>query len=84
MPQVVLPEPVLFQTEQALGEEPSEDAADELLHAFEEAVIRQAYQEAVANMRRAEASGDVSLIDEAQNQCAKLSSRLAALHPTAK
>lgn len=84
MPQVALPEPVLFQAEQAFGEEPSEDAADELLRAFEEAVIREAYRESVADLRRAEASGDVSLVSEAQGRCAKLSSRLAALHPTVK
>jgi DNA primase len=84
VPQIALPEPVLFQAEQALGEEPSEDAVDELLRAFEEAVIREAYQEAVTQLRRTEASKDASLIVEAQNQCAKLSSRLAALHPTAK
>jgi DNA primase len=84
VPQVVLPEPVLFQAEQTLGEEPSEDAADELLRAFEEAVIREAYQEAVTQLRRVEASKDALLIDEAHNQCARLSSRLAALHPTAK
>lgn len=81
MPQVTLPEPVLFQAEQAFGEEPSEDAADELLRAFEEAVIREAYRESVADLRRAETSGDVSLVGEAQALCAKLSSRLAALHP---
>ncbi len=70
-------EPALFKAEQAFGEEPKEDAADELLRAFEEAVIREAYQEAVMNLRRAEASGDAALIGDAQNRCAKLSARLA-------
>ncbi|OGG41190.1 hypothetical protein A2118_00450, partial [Candidatus Kaiserbacteria bacterium GWA2_50_9] len=79
LPQIVLPEPVLFQAEQAFGEEPSEDAADELLHAFEEAVIREAYQEAVMNLRRAEASGDVFLVVDAQDRCSKLSARLAEI-----
>ncbi|MDP1689738.1 MAG: DNA primase [bacterium] len=77
LPQTVFPEPTLFLAEQMFGEEPSEDAADELLRAFEEAVIRKAYQEAVKDLRRAEASGDASLIVDAQNQCAKLSARLA-------
>lgn len=75
----VPPEPVLFTIEQAFGEDPAEDAADELLHAFETAVIREAYQEAVANLRRAESAGDDSRIREAQAICAKLSVRLAAL-----
>ena len=68
----------MLQAEQTFGENPGEDAADELLSAFEEAVIREAYQEAVANLRRAEASGNASLIEDAQNRCAKLSARLAA------
>ncbi|MCR4276092.1 MAG: hypothetical protein NUV90_01780, partial [Candidatus Parcubacteria bacterium] len=75
-PTIELPEPALFQAEQTFGEEPSEDAADELLHAFEQAVIREAYQEAVANLRRAEAAGDVVAIADAQAVCTKLSARL--------
>ena len=78
LPLDVPPEPVLLQAEQTFGENPGEDAADELLNAFEEAVIREAYQEAVANLRRAEASGNASPIEDAQNRCAKLSARLAA------
>jgi DNA primase len=73
------PESVLFTIEQTFGEDPAEDAADELLHAFETAVIRDAYQLAVANLRRAESVGDNTLIQEAQAMCAKLSVRLAAL-----
>ncbi len=73
------PEAVLFTIEQTFGEEPAEDAADELLHAFEIAVIREAYQEAVGDLRRAEAAGDDSRIKEAQEICSKLSVRLAAL-----
>lgn len=73
-----LPEPTLFQIEQALGEEPREDAADELLRAFEEAVIREAHQQAVSDLRRAEASGDEAAVRRAQEECAKLSSRLSA------
>ena len=79
LPQIVLPEPILFQAEQTFGEEPSGDAADELLRAFEEAVIREAYQEAVMNLRRAEAAGDAVAIENAQEACAKLSGRLSAI-----
>ena len=73
-----LPESALFSAEQAFGESPEAAAADELLHAFEQAVIREAYQEAVTNLRRAEASGDASLVSDAQSRCANLSARLAA------
>ncbi len=79
LPLETLPESVLFETEQRFGENPKENAADELLYAFEEAVIREAYQEAVARLRRAEAARDISLVEDAQAACAKLSVRLAAL-----
>jgi DNA primase len=78
LPPVSIPESALFSIEQTFGEDPDEHAGDELLHAFEEAVIREAYQAAVANLRRAEASKDASLVNDAQNECAKLSARLAA------
>lgn len=71
-------EQALFYAEQAFGESPGEEAADELLHAFEETVIREAYQEAVAHLRRAEAQGDVSRVEDAQTVCARISARLAA------
>jgi DNA primase len=67
----------LFFAEQTFGEDPREEAADELLHAFEEAVIREAYQEAVMNLRRAEASGNIAVVASAQSACAKLSARLS-------
>ena len=70
---------VLFQAEQMFGEGPSEGAADELLSAFEEAVVREAYQEEVRELRRAEASGDAAAVIRAQNACAELSGRLARL-----
>lgn len=78
-PSDVPPEAILFQIEQALGENPGEGAADELLRAFEEAVIREAYQEAVNQLRRAEMAGDPALIESAHTACATLSKRLAAL-----
>ncbi|MDD2657140.1 MAG: DNA primase [Candidatus Pacebacteria bacterium] len=78
LPPVTSPESALFYAEQTFGENPEEGAGDELLNAFEEAVIREAYQKAVADLRRAEASGDASLVIHAQNECAKLSARLAA------
>lgn len=78
-PKAVLPESVLFYVEQTFGENPTHDAADELLRAFEESVIREEYQIAVADLRRAEASRDAALIEGAEARCAKISLRLAAL-----
>ena len=79
LPQDILPESALFYAGQTFGEDPAEEAADELLYVFEEALIREKYQEAVANLRRAEASNDISLIEQAQRVCAELSVRLAVL-----
>lgn len=79
VPSEPLPEPALFLAEQTFGEEPPEDAADELLRAFEEAVIREAYQAAIHELRRAEAAGDAVLLERAQASCALLSTRLSSL-----
>lgn len=79
LPTEGIPESALFEAEQAFGENSSEDAADELLGAFEEAVIREAYQESVAELRRAEVSKNTEHIESAQAKCARLSSRLSEL-----
>ncbi|MEK7515674.1 MAG: DNA primase [Patescibacteria group bacterium] len=78
LPSKESPGPALFKAEQTFGENPSEDAADELLRAFEEAVIREAHQESVVALRMAEASGDTATVHSAQKACAKLSARLSA------
>ena len=75
----VPPESALFYAEQVFGDKPTVESVDELLRAFESAVTREAYQTAVANLRRAEATGDASLIESAQAACATISLRLAAL-----
>ncbi|HCR52378.1 TPA: DNA primase [Candidatus Kaiserbacteria bacterium] len=77
LPADVPQEPALFQAEQAFGEEPAEEAGDELLRAFEEATIREAYQEAVTRLRRAEAALDAAAVQSAQEACAVLSARLS-------
>jgi hypothetical protein len=79
LPDGVPPEAVLFEVEQMFGKSPADDAADELLVAFEETVVRDAYQEAVAGLRRAEASGNPAAIESAQKACASISARLGAL-----
>lgn len=78
LPAVTLPESTLFQAEQMYGESPDAGVADELLRAFEKAVIREAYQEAVRHLRRAEGAGDAAAIESAQATCAKLAARLSA------
>jgi len=74
-----LSDAILFEAERMFGEEPSLHAADELLHAFEEAVIREAYQERVTELRRAEAANDIEAMTVASKACQVLQSRLAAL-----
>lgn len=79
LPTETIPQSAIFEAEQSLGESPKEDAADELLNAFESAVIREAYQEAVMTLRRAEAAGDAAVISRAQATCTEMSARLARL-----
>lgn len=79
LPSDALPESALFAVEQAFGEHPREDAADDVLKAFEELVVRDAYQDAVARLRAAERKGDTAMIREAQEMCAHISARLASL-----
>ena len=78
-PSETVPESAIFEAEQSFGEDPLEGAADELLNAFEAAVIREAYQEAVTNLRRAEAAGDAVAVRDAQAACATFLVRLASL-----
>ncbi len=79
LPSDVPGEPALFEAEQAFGENPAEDSADELLSAFEEAVIREVYQAAVGDLRRAETAGDAGKVKEAQEACAAFTARLARI-----
>lgn len=72
-----LPESALFEAERLFGERPLATAADELLHAFEQAVLREAYQTAVTELRRAEATGDTEAVHRAQTRCSSLSKQLA-------
>jgi DNA primase len=80
-PAGIPPEPALFNAEQMFGEKPEEDAAGELLRAFEETIIREKYQEAVMNLRKAEARQPVDevAVKEAQAKCSEISARLSAL-----
>jgi DNA primase len=73
------PEADIFASEATYGESPAERAADDLIRAFEEAYIREAYQEIVGKLRRAEAAGNAAAIGVISLEVAKLSARLAAL-----
>lgn len=74
-------ESALFNAEQMFGENPEEDAASELLRAFEETIIRGMYNEAVMNLRKAESRQPEDLVEikNAQAKCAEISARLSAL-----
>jgi DNA primase len=69
----------IFAIEQAFGEDPPADAAADLVRAFEEAYIREAYQEKVGELRRAEAAGDAAAALAAARAVEACSLRLRAL-----
>jgi DNA primase len=81
-PADIPPESALFKAEKMFGEKPEEGAADELLRAFEETIVREAYQEAVMQLRKVEVRQptDNVAIKDAQAACTEISARLAALH----
>ncbi|MGH7174854.1 MAG: DNA primase [Minisyncoccia bacterium] len=68
----------IFSIETAFSENPPEDAADDLIRAFEEAHLREAYQEMIGELRRAEAAGEQTAIEEAQRSVEAFSKRLRA------
>jgi DNA primase len=78
LPQSV-PEADIFAIEAAYGESPAEEAADDLIRAFEEAYVREAYKEAVANLRRAENAGDSVAIAAASGAVTQISAKLVTL-----
>ncbi len=79
LPEEVPSESVLFETEDIFGEAPDTHAADDLLRAFEETLVRRAYQEAVQQLRRAESDGSPVQIELAEARCQTIAARLASL-----
>jgi len=79
LPEEAPEERVVFEMGQALGEEPGEDAADDLIKGFELSVVREKLAEATAALRAAEASGDASTQSEAEKRSKELAVRLASL-----
>lgn len=72
------PEHHIFEAGIAFGEAPGERDADDLITAFEKALLAEQLQAATARLRVAEASKDESQIKEAGQQCSDLARRLAA------
>lgn len=75
-----VPESVAFEIERDFGGEPGQEAANDLLRAFEEAVIREALGEAEKDLRQAEAAGDARAIRDAGQRTLELQKRLGAFH----
>jgi DNA primase len=73
-----LSEEALFQAGIAFGEHPSDDAADDLLRAFEQAVLTEALEEAVRRLRKAESAKDEAGITASLKASQELSKRLGS------
>jgi len=72
------PEHHIFEAGIAFGEAPGETDADDLITAFEKALLAEQLQAATARLRVAEASKDPASIQLAGKECQTLTSRLAA------
>ncbi len=72
------PEHYIFEAGIAFGEAPGETDADDLIVAFEKALLAEQLQAATARLRIAEASRDETSIKEAEKECQDLTRRLSA------
>lgn len=77
-PDEPIPERILFESGIAFGEAPDQSAADDLIHAFERAVLTERLAEAALMLRRAESANDERAIEEAVRQWNELRAKLAA------
>lgn len=78
-PDLVPDERWLFEAGLAYGESPTEQDADDLLHAFEKIVLTDELATATTRLRLAEASGNKEDMDSAMRMCTELSARLATI-----
>ena len=78
-PETLPDERWLFEAGLAYGETPSETAADDVLHAFENIVLTDKLATATTRLRLAEASGDSEQIGKAMKECEDLSKQLSGL-----
>ncbi len=74
-----LDERALFEAGLAYGESPSESDADELVRAFEHAVLSEKLKKTTEELRRAEATEDMSVISTLIATCREISIQLAKL-----
>ncbi len=77
-----LPEPserTVFEVELARDKEPSDSEVSDLLRSFERAFLDEQYQEALQDLRRAEAAQDAKAEARATTRCDSLKKRIAAL-----
>lgn len=72
------PESSIFEAGIAFGEAPGETDADDLITAFEKALLAEQLQAATARLRVAEASKDETRIREAGEECSALTRKLAS------
>lgn len=71
-------ERTLFEAGLTYGETPDENAADDLIRSYEQAVLIEQLADASARLRRAEAAKDQKEIQEAAQACNAISGRLAS------
>lgn len=74
-----LGERILFEVGLLFGEAPTADAGEDLLRAFERAVLTERLDGAVTRLRLAESSKDEEGVKEALTECKDISARLALL-----
>ncbi len=67
----------LFEAGIALGEQPSADACDDLIRAFERSILEEQYEDALARLRTAQSQGDEGAQKEAEMTCSQLLKRIA-------
>ncbi|HEC94282.1 MAG TPA: DNA primase [Candidatus Kaiserbacteria bacterium] len=67
----------LFEVGIALGEQPSPDACDDLIRSFERSVLEEQYEDALAQLRIAQAQGDLDAQKKAEVICSQLLKRIA-------
>jgi len=72
------PEDMIFEAGIAFGEAPGETDADDLIHAFEKALLAERLQAATARLRVAEASRDETSIKAIEKECQELTRLLSS------
>ena len=77
-PDVPPPEDMIFEAGIAFGEAPGVTDADELIVAFEKALLAEQLQAATARLRVAETSRDETQIKEAEKDCQDITRKLSA------